>query len=82
MVRNLLRPQLDKVAKGEDPMGVIRDFERNRIIEFKVEETNRDPGEVTRYPYRPGRSFAVPIAEWGGPRRGEPIERRSAYTVG
>jgi 5,5'-dehydrodivanillate O-demethylase len=70
MLRNLLRLQLEKVARGEDPMGVLRDPARNRLIEFKVEETNRETGAVTRNPVYPRRSFAAPIADRDGTHRG------------
>lgn len=37
LYRNLLLEQAEKVERGEDPLGVIRDPERNRMIEFPRE---------------------------------------------
>ena len=34
--RKLLHEQIDKVRKGGEPLGVIRDPQMNRIIEFDV----------------------------------------------
>ena len=34
MWRQLLKEQIERVRRGEDPMGVIRDPNRYRIIEF------------------------------------------------
>jgi len=66
MFRNLLRLQIEKVKRGEDPMGVIRDPEKNRLIEFKVKEWDRRTGEEIPYRNYDQRSFAVPISERGG----------------
>jgi len=37
MLRKLLFDQLERVERGEDPMGVVRGPERNRIIRFEQE---------------------------------------------
>jgi 5,5'-dehydrodivanillate O-demethylase len=37
MYRKLLQEEMEKVERGEDPIGVIRDPEENRIIEFHTE---------------------------------------------
>ena len=36
MLRKLLKEQIEIVRKGGDPMGVIRDPAKNKIIEFSV----------------------------------------------
>ncbi len=36
MLRRLLQEQIEIVRNGGDPMGVIRDPEKNKIIEFDV----------------------------------------------
>ncbi len=36
MFRKLLREQIDIVAKGGEPMGIVRDPDRNKIIHFDV----------------------------------------------
>jgi 5,5'-dehydrodivanillate O-demethylase oxygenase subunit len=36
ILRKLLREQIDIVRKGGEPIGVVRDPEKNRIIEFEV----------------------------------------------
>jgi 5,5'-dehydrodivanillate O-demethylase len=38
LLRGLLLEQLDRVRQGQDPLGVIRDPEQNRIIELPQEE--------------------------------------------
>jgi 5,5'-dehydrodivanillate O-demethylase len=35
-LRKLLKEQIDIVRNGGEPMGVIRDAEKNKIIEFDV----------------------------------------------
>ncbi len=63
MFRQMLRLQLEAVKKGEDPMGVIRDPDKNKIIEFKVQTVDRETGKeipITNYDQR---SFATPISE-------------------
>jgi 5,5'-dehydrodivanillate O-demethylase len=37
MFRRMLRRELEKVARGEDPIGVVRDPEQNQIISLRVE---------------------------------------------
>jgi 5,5'-dehydrodivanillate O-demethylase len=36
LLRRLLKEQIEIVQQGRDPLGVIRDAEKNRIIEFDV----------------------------------------------
>ncbi|HEY6366060.1 MAG TPA: hypothetical protein VI585_14860, partial [Candidatus Binatia bacterium] len=36
LLRKLLKEQIENVQNGLDPMGMIRDPEKNRIIEFSV----------------------------------------------
>lgn len=63
MFRQLLRLQLEAVKRGEDPMGVIRDPKKNKIIEFKVMQTENETGKeipITSYDQR---SFARPIKD-------------------
>jgi len=48
MFRQMLRLQIEAVKKGQDPMGVVRDPEKNTIIEFKVGETERATGKEIR----------------------------------
>ena len=43
--RQMLRLQIEAVKKGQDPIGVVRDPNKNNIIEFKVGEIDRDTGE-------------------------------------
>jgi 5,5'-dehydrodivanillate O-demethylase len=44
MLRKMLREQIDRVERGEDPIGVIRDPEVNRLIEFWVESKRSGVG--------------------------------------
>ncbi len=63
MLRQLLRIQLEKIKKGEDPIGVIRDPEKNKMIEFKVQVIDRETGNEIPYRNYDERSFARPISE-------------------
>ena len=63
MFRQMLRLQIEKVKKGEDPIGVIRDAEKNKIIEFKVQALDRKTGLEIPYSDYDRRSFATPISE-------------------
>jgi 5,5'-dehydrodivanillate O-demethylase len=63
MFRHMLRLQIEKVKKGEDPIGVIRDQEKNRIIEFKVQVIDRKTGQVIPYRNYHQRSFATPVSD-------------------
>ena len=63
MFRQMLRLQLEKVKRGEDPIGVIRDPEKNKIIEFKVQEIDRETGKEIPIRNFDERSFATPISE-------------------
>ena len=45
LLRRLLFEQLERVARGEDPLGVIRDPEENRIIELPQESNKYRRGE-------------------------------------
>lgn len=38
MYRNMLKRELDKVRKGRDPMGIVRDASQNRMITLPQEE--------------------------------------------
>ena len=43
LYRKLLREQIEKVARGEDPIGVVRDPQKNRLIMFEtVTDSSRD----------------------------------------
>lgn len=46
MYRNMLMKQLEKVEKGEEPMNVFRDPEKNRIIELPQEENKFSEGAL------------------------------------
>ena len=37
LYRGVLMEQMEKVSRGEDPMGTVRDSERNRMIEIPRE---------------------------------------------
>ena len=63
MFRNLLRLEIEKVKRGEDPIGVIRDPENNKMIEFKVQVIDRKTGKEIPYRDYDRRSFATPISE-------------------
>ena len=63
MFRQVLRLQLEAVKKGKDPMGVIRDPEKNRIIEFKVQVIDSETGKEIPYRNYDQRSFARTISE-------------------
>ncbi|HLY66467.1 MAG TPA: Rieske 2Fe-2S domain-containing protein [Chloroflexota bacterium] len=40
LYRNVLKEQLDRVQRGEDPLGIVRDPARNRIIELPRERVH------------------------------------------
>ena len=63
MFRQMLRIQIEKVKKGEDPIGVIRDPEKNKIVELKVQAIDRKTGEEIPYRDHDRRSFTTPISE-------------------
>jgi 5,5'-dehydrodivanillate O-demethylase len=63
MFRNMLRLQVEKVKRGEDPIGVIRDPQKNKIIELKVQEIDRRTGKEIPIKNYDQRSFATPISE-------------------
>jgi hypothetical protein len=63
MLRQLLRIQLENVKKGKDPMGVIRDPAKNKLIEFKVQVIDRETGKEIPYRNYDERSFATPLSE-------------------
>ena len=63
MLRQMLRIQLETVKKGKDPMGVIRDPAKNKLIEFKVQVIDRETGKEIPYRNYDERSFATPISE-------------------
>ncbi|HUN96018.1 MAG TPA: Rieske 2Fe-2S domain-containing protein [Bradyrhizobium sp.] len=48
MLRRMLFEQLEIVAKGGDPLGVIRDPERNRCIELPMEKNKYGEGRAFR----------------------------------
>jgi hypothetical protein len=57
LLRKLLKEQIENVQKGLDPMGMIRDPEKNRIIEFNVfnERIGLYPAEIRHRTERPER---------------------------
>lgn len=63
MLRNMLRLEIEKVKRGEDPIGVIRDPEKNTLIEFKVQVIDRKTGKEIPYRDYDKRSFATPIGD-------------------
>ncbi|HLY65638.1 MAG TPA: Rieske 2Fe-2S domain-containing protein [Chloroflexota bacterium] len=63
LLRRLLREQIESVQHGQDPIGVMRDPEKNRLIAFKVQEVNRVTGEEIPYQGYERRSFATPISD-------------------
>ncbi len=63
MFRQMLRLQMEAVKRGEDPMGVIREPEKNRLIEFKVQMVDRETGKEIPISNYDERSFAKPISE-------------------
>jgi len=43
LYRKILKEQIEKVARGEDPIGVVRDPEKNRLIMFEtVTDSSRE----------------------------------------
>ena len=36
LLRKILREQIDTVRNGGEPLGVVRDAQKNRLIEFEV----------------------------------------------
>lgn len=71
MLRQLLRIQLEKIKRGEDPIGVIRDAAKNQLIEFKVQVIDKTTGKEIPYRDYDRRSFATPISEKAKPREGD-----------
>jgi 5,5'-dehydrodivanillate O-demethylase len=69
--RKVLLDQMERVERGEDPLGVIRDPERNVCIELKPEPPDFDDG----FTYHHWQQFS-PIAEQGRAilRRGRPVD--------
>ena len=63
MFRQMLRLQIEKVKRGEEPLGVIRDPAKNKIIEFKVQAVDRKTGKQIVPRDYDRRSFATPISE-------------------
>jgi len=63
MLRNLLRIQIEKVKRGDDPIGVIRDPAQNTMIEFMVKEWDRETGEEIPYRGYDESSFAKSVRE-------------------
>jgi hypothetical protein len=63
MFRQMLRLQVEKLKRGEEPIGVIRDLDKNKIIEFKVQAIDRKTGKEIPYRDHDRRSFATPISE-------------------
>jgi 5,5'-dehydrodivanillate O-demethylase len=44
--RKMLKGEIDKVKRGKDPMGVIRDAARNRLIPFNtISDSRREVGK-------------------------------------
>jgi 5,5'-dehydrodivanillate O-demethylase len=48
LLRNLLTEQIELVRQGSDPMGVVRDPERNQLIELPQEENKFNSGDQFR----------------------------------
>ena len=71
MLRHLLRIQLEKIKRGEDPMGVIRDAAKNQLIEFKVQVIDKTTGKEIPYRDHDRRSFATSISEKARAREGD-----------
>ena len=57
MYRELLREQVEKVERGEDPIGMFRSPAPNGIIELPQEEVDRDP--VT--PNQPYKTYGLQV---------------------
>jgi 5,5'-dehydrodivanillate O-demethylase oxygenase subunit len=47
MLRKMHRDQIDRVARGEDPIGTVRDPARNQLIELPIEHNKL--GETTLF---------------------------------
>ena len=63
MLRNILKRELDKVARGEDPMGIIRDPDRNDMIVLPMEKNKNNHADgFERYFTRHNTAFA-PFAD-------------------
>jgi 5,5'-dehydrodivanillate O-demethylase len=71
MLRQLLRVQLEKIKRGEDPIGVIRDAAQNQLIEFKVRVIDKTTGKEIPYRDYDRRSFATPVGEKARVREGD-----------
>jgi 5,5'-dehydrodivanillate O-demethylase oxygenase subunit len=46
LLRHLLREQMERVRRGLDPLGVVRDPEANRLIEFAQEDDKLGDGRT------------------------------------
>jgi 5,5'-dehydrodivanillate O-demethylase oxygenase subunit len=64
LLRRLLLEQIDKVAGGEDPLGIVRSTEKNQLIELPQEQEK----------YRHGSEFLVESIEMGHARH-SPIKQ-------
>ena len=47
-LRRMLKAQLDRVAKGEDPLGTVRDRMKNECIELPIEKNKYGGGDAFR----------------------------------
>ena len=54
LYRRLLKEQLDKVRRGEDPMNVFRDPAKNVRIKLQLEESKLNSGSFLPGPRRQG----------------------------
>jgi 5,5'-dehydrodivanillate O-demethylase len=63
LLRRMLRRELKKVENGEDPIGVIRDPERNRVIELHVEQAKAHYADGFENLVRRTRIRYSPVAE-------------------
>ena len=63
LLRRMLFDQLEAIQQGHDPIGVVRDPDQNRMIEFKVQETDKATGQVIPPRGAERRSFAARISQ-------------------
>jgi 5,5'-dehydrodivanillate O-demethylase len=75
LLRNMLRLNIEKVQRGEDPLGVIRDPEENEVINFIVGSFDAETGEpIPERGLDEGRTFAlVEGRSWQQRRAAKPI---------
>lgn len=59
MFRRMVLKQIEAVEQGRDPIGVLR--EPHDVINFRVEQIDRDTGEALPWRNQERRSFAKPV---------------------